>query len=349
MSTRRTAGPCTPRRGHGSCRGGGPPVRNLRGTPRTRAGNARLRRCAVASRRRARRPREERRGTGPDTERPHVSIARPTDLGGALTALGERPDAHLLAGGTDLMVEVNHGHRRPDAVVALRRVDELRRHAVTDDAIELGATVTYATIERELADVVPGLAMASRTVGSPQIRNAGTIGGNLGTASPAGDTLPWLAAMDAEVVLTSAAGERTLPLADHLVGPKRTARRDDELIRLVRVPRVEGPQHTAKIGPRNAMVISVASVAVVVDTGARRVRVGLGAVGPTPVRPTAAEDLASDALDWGALRCPDDALDRFAEACATAAAPIDDHRSSADYRRHAVRVLTARSLRRCLS
>jgi CO/xanthine dehydrogenase FAD-binding subunit len=278
-----------------------------------------------------------------------VTIARPHDLDGALTALAERPDAHLLAGGTDLMVEVNHGHRRPEAVVALRRVAELRRHHLGDDHLELGATVTYATVERELPETAAGLAMASRTVGSPQIRNAGTIGGNLGTASPAGDALPWLAAMDAEVVLASTSGERVLPLAEFITGPKRTARRPDELIRAVRVPRIHGPQHAAKVGPRNAMVISIAGMAVVLDTEARRVRVGLGSVGPTPIRPTAAEDLASDALDWDALTCPDDAVDRFAQRCADAAAPITDHRSSAEYRRHAVRVLAGRSLRRCLS
>jgi CO/xanthine dehydrogenase FAD-binding subunit len=166
-----------------------------------------------------------------------VSIARPTDLDGALAALAERPDANLLAGGTDLQVEINLGHRRPDAIVALRRVEELRVHEASNGTIELGAGVTYGTIERDLADLVPGLAMASRTVGSPQIRNAGTIGGNLGTSSPAGDCLPWLAALDAEVVLVSAAdGERVLPIADFITGPKRNARRDDELIRAVRVP-----------------------------------------------------------------------------------------------------------------
>jgi CO/xanthine dehydrogenase FAD-binding subunit len=278
-----------------------------------------------------------------------VSIARPTDLDGALAALAERPDAHLLAGGTDLQVEINLGHRRPDAIVALRRVEALRAHDASNATIELGAGVTYGTIERDLADLVPGLAMASRTVGSPQIRNAGTVGGNLGTSSPAGDCLPWLAALDAEVVLVSAAdGERVLPIADFITGPKRNARRDDELIRAVRVPRVAGPQHVAKVGPRNAMVISVASLAIVVDTDHRRVRVGMGSVGPVPVRPTAAEDLASDAVDWDALTVDDEGLRAFAAACADAASPIDDHRSTAAYRRHAVEVLATRSLRRCL-
>lgn len=278
-----------------------------------------------------------------------MTISRPRSVADACGALAERPDADLLAGGTDLVVEVNLGHRRPDGVIALRRVDELRDHHLDDDHLTLGALVTYTAMERELADAAPGLAMAARTVGSPQIRNAGTIGGNLGTASPAGDTLPWLAAMDAEVVLRSADGERTVALADFVTGPKRTDLRSGELITQVRVPRVHGPQHTAKIGPRNAMVISVASLAVVVDTDRRQVRVGLGAVGPTPLRAPAAETLAAEAIDWGALTCSADELERFGADCADAAVPIDDHRSSADYRRHAIAVLARRSLARCLA
>jgi CO/xanthine dehydrogenase FAD-binding subunit len=279
-----------------------------------------------------------------------VPITRPTDLTGALDALAEVPTADVLAGGTDAMVEISFDHRRPEHVVALRRIDALREHRVTPATLELGATVTYMQLETELADLAPGLAMASRTVGSPQIRNAGTIGGNLGTASPAGDTLPWLLAMDAEVELTSGArGARRLSLADFITGPKRTAREPDELITSVHVPRVEGPQHVAKIGPRNAMVISVACVAVIVDTTNQRVRIGMGSVGPGPLRATDAEQQLSAAIDWDALHCPEDAIGAFGRACAAAARPITDHRSTADYRRHAVGVLAARSLRRCLS
>lgn len=277
-----------------------------------------------------------------------MTIARPRTVEQALDALDTRPDASLLAGGTDLVVEVNLGRRRPEAIVALRRVDELRGHRVDDGVLELGALLTYAAMEHDLAELAPGLAMAARTVGSPQIRNAGTLGGNVGTASPAGDTLPWLLALDADVVLASRDGSRTLPLAELITGPKRTALGHGELITAVRVPRTAGPQHVAKIGPRNAMVISVASLALIVDTDSRRVRVGLGSVGPVPLRCPAAEDLASAAIDWDALTCPDDAVAAFADACAAAARPISDHRSTAEYRRHAVRVLAARSLRRCL-
>ncbi len=278
-----------------------------------------------------------------------MSIVRPTTLDDALTALAEQPSADLLAGGTDLMIEVTFGDRRPDHVVALRRVAELAGHDVGTDHLRFGANLTYSAMEHDLADLAPGLAMAARTVGSPQIRNAGTVGGNLGTASPAGDTLPWLVAMDAEVELASASGRRTLPVADFITGPKQTAREPGEMIVAVRVPRVDGPQHTAKIGPRNAMVISVACFALVVDTTNRRVRAGMGAVGPSPLRPTDAEDLATEAIDWDQLSCTDDAVDAFGRACAEAARPITDHRSTAEYRRHSVQVLAARTLRRCLA
>ncbi len=247
------------------------------------------------------------------------------------------------------MVEVNLGHRRPQGIVALRRVAELQGVEVTDDRVDLGAGVTYAEVEADLADVAPGLAMASRTVGSPQIRNVGTIGGNLGTASPAGDALPWLVALDADVVLVGPDGARTVPVADFLTGVKRTDRRPGEVIHRVHVPRVAGPQHVAKVGPRNAMAIAVASVAMVVDTDARRVRLAMGSVGPTPVRPHDAEEAVSAAVDWSALTCPDDAVEAFGRACAAATTPITDHRSTADYRRHAAGVLAARTLRRCLS
>lgn len=278
-----------------------------------------------------------------------MPIARPSSVADAVAALAEQPEASLLAGGTDLMVEVNLGHRRPESIVALRRVEELGGYRLGDDVLELGATLTYTTMETDLVELAPALAMAARTVGSPQIRNAGTIGGNVGTASPAGDTLPWLAALDADVVIAGPDGERVVPLTDHITGPKRTGLQPGELVTAVRVPRVDGPQHYAKIGPRNAMVISVAGLACIVDTTNRRVRVGLGSVGPVPIRPTSAEDEVSEAVDWTALTCPEDAVRRFARACAEAASPITDHRSTAEYRRHAVGVLAERALRRCLS
>jgi CO/xanthine dehydrogenase FAD-binding subunit len=278
-----------------------------------------------------------------------VPISRPTHLEDALTTLAEDPSAQVLAGGTDAVVEITFGHRRPDHVLAIRRVPELQGHDRDGDHLSFGATLTYTQVERDLQELAPGLAMAARTVGSPQIRNSGTIGGNLGTASPAGDTLPWLLAMDAEVELASVRGRRHLPLSEFVTGPKRTARASDELITAVRVPRVEGPQHVAKIGPRNAMVISVASFALILDTTNRRVRAAMGSVGPGPLRPLDAEVVVSEAIDWDRLTCPDEAIATFGRSCAEASRPIDDHRSTAAYRRHAIGVLAARSLRRCLA
>jgi CO/xanthine dehydrogenase FAD-binding subunit len=279
-----------------------------------------------------------------------VTVACPTSLDAALDALASEPGAHVLAGGTDLMVEVNHGGRRPDAVVAVGRVGELRGWGLeADGVLRIGAGVTYTDLMGSgLATLAPGLADAARTVGSPQIRNAGTIGGNLGTASPAGDTLPVLAALDAEVDLVSVDGPRRLPLADFITGPKRTALRPGELITAVRVPpAVAGDtQEYLKVGTRNAMVIAVASCAVVVEPAARRVRVGLGSVGPRPLRATDAEAWAEHHVDWdaGAVDDPEE----FGRLVAEAARPIDDHRSTEVYRRHAVAVLAKRGLLRGL-
>jgi len=279
-----------------------------------------------------------------------VTVACPTRLEAALDALASMPGAHVLAGGTDLMVEVNHGGRRPGAVVAVGRVAELREWGVEGDGmVRIGAGVTYTELmQGALAALAPGLAEAARTVGSPQIRNAGTIGGNLGTASPAGDTLPVLAALDAEVDLVSPDGPRRLPLSDFITGPKRTALRPGELIAAVRVrPAVdEDTQEYLKVGTRNAMVIAVASCAVVVEPSARRVRVGMGSVGPRPLRATDAEAWAEANIDWatGAL----DRADEFGRLVAEAARPIDDHRSTEAYRRHAVAVLARRGLARGL-
>lgn len=278
-----------------------------------------------------------------------MPIARPSALGEALTALAEQPDAVLLAGGTDLMVEINFGRRRPSDIVALRRVSDLSGWRRDDGTLELGATLTYAQMEAELAELAPALAQAARTIGSPQIRNAGTLGGNLATASPAGDTLPYLAALDAEVVLARDGGERTLPLAEFLAGPKRTTRQPGELIRAVRVPQVRGPQEFCKVGTRNAMVISIACLALVLDVDRRQVRVGLGSVGPGPLRPHAAEAHATGAIDWDRLTAPGDVVERFGTLCAEATSPITDHRSTAGYRRHAIAVLARRALRRSLA
>jgi CO/xanthine dehydrogenase FAD-binding subunit len=276
-----------------------------------------------------------------------MSVVVAGGLDEAIDALERRPDAQILAGGTDFMVEVNYGQRRPEAVVALNRVPELKGWQRSNGTLSLGAGLTYTEMaDPALASFLPALRDAARTVGSPQIRNAGTLGGNLGTASPAGDTLPVLSALDATVALSSG---RRLPLDQFITGPKRTARDPGELITAIEVPVLRGPQAYLKVGTRNAMVIAVCALALVVDGDGERVRCALGSVGPVPIRARQAEDFISGQIDWSSLVLRDPAsADRFGELVAAASRPIDDHRSTADYRRHAVGVLARRALLRTL-
>jgi CO/xanthine dehydrogenase FAD-binding subunit len=283
-----------------------------------------------------------------------VTVLVPDRLDDALAALVSDPPLTVLAGGTDLMVELNYGRRRPLDVLSLRRLTGLRdwhveRSAAGGDELVLGAAVTYtALLGDELAGRLPALAQAARTVGSPQIRNAGTIGGNLVTGSPAGDTLPVLVALEATVDLASArGGTRTLPVSEFLTGPKQTARRPDELLVAVRVPVAAGPSEFLKIGVRNAMVIAVANCALVVDRRRRALHCALGAVGPVPIRDEDAELWATTRLDWDGDQPPHPSVvEGFGRRMAAAARPIDDHRATADYRRHAVGVMARRALER---
>jgi CO/xanthine dehydrogenase FAD-binding subunit len=277
-----------------------------------------------------------------------MSVTLPSSLGEALKSLHDQPEASVLAGGTDFMVEVNYGHRRPGAVISLRAVDELRGWRREGDELVLGAGLRYVDLlAPDLAELVPALAQAARTVGSPQIRNCGTIGGNIAMASPAGDTLPVLAALDAHVTLASLRGQRTVPLSEFIVGVKRTIIAADELIVSVTVPVARGPQEFLKIGKRNAMVIAVASLALVVDLAAASVACALGAVGPKVLRCFEAEAMIGDAIDWNRARIGDPQLyETFGSMCAEAALPIDDHRSTEAYRRHAISVLAQRALKR---
>jgi CO/xanthine dehydrogenase FAD-binding subunit len=277
-------------------------------------------------------------------------VTVPACLDEALDALEECPEAQILAGGTDFMVEVNFAHRRPPAVVCLRNVTELKGWRLEGEQVVLGAGLTFSDLmEPQLAQLLPGLALAARTVGSPQIRNAGTLGGNLGTASPAGDSLPVLAALDAEVVLASKHGRRSLRLDEFMVGPKRTSIEAGEIITEIRAPARLGSQEFLKIGTRNAMVIAIANVALVVDWAGKSVRCALGSVGPVVIRAHDAEQFVSSRIDWGARTLSDGHdLESFAALVRAAARPIDDHRSTAEYRRHAVGVCARRALGRML-
>jgi CO/xanthine dehydrogenase FAD-binding subunit len=274
-----------------------------------------------------------------------MEFLQPTSFPEALQARAAHPGALPLWGGTDVMVDVNFGRSRPEAVLDLTRIRELAAWEETDGALRIGAGVTYATVIAELGDRLPGLARASRTVGSPQIRNRGTIGGNLGSSSPAGDALPPLFASGAEVELASERGTRRLPVTEFITGPKRNVLAEDELIAAVWIAPAAGPQQFAKVGTRNAMVIAVCSFALALDLDARTVGTCIGSAGPTPIRATEAEAFAARELDWDARAPLEPAvLDRFGELVAAAARPIDDVRGSAAYRRHALGVLARRTL-----
>jgi CO/xanthine dehydrogenase FAD-binding subunit len=275
----------------------------------------------------------------------NVDFLRPTTWAEALAAKAERPDARPIAGGTDVMVELNFGKARPAALLDLTAIDELATWERAGDRLRVGAGVPYARVIGELGDLLPGLAIASRTIGSPQIRNRGTVGGNLGSASPAGDAHPPLLAGDAEIEVESVRGVRVLPIAEFFVRPKVSALEPDELIRAVRVPRADGPQQFAKIGTRNAMVIAVCSFALALHPATRQVGTGIGSAAPTPVRAHAAEEFLSGALDWAGREPLDEGVSRrFRELVAAAASPIDDVRGTAGYRRHALAVMAGRTL-----
>lgn len=276
-----------------------------------------------------------------------VTVAR--SLEEALSALDADPQATLLAGGTDVMVEINMGHRRPASIISLAGVAELTSWTIDPQAgtVRLGAGVRYAEVMRPpLAERLPALAQAARTVGSPQIRAAATIGGNLGTCSPAGDGLPVLAALEATIHLRSAHGQRDLSFAEFMTGPKRTALQPGELVEAVTVPVAQGFQGFSKVGVRNAMVIAIANACLVVDDTAATVALALGSVGPTILRCPEAEQLAASACDFAHRSVSAEAVEAFGAAAQRAARPIDDHRATADYRRHAVGVMARRLLRR---
>jgi CO/xanthine dehydrogenase FAD-binding subunit len=278
-----------------------------------------------------------------------VQILSPDTWEQALAMKAAQPEAIPIAGGTDLMVALNFDRARPQAILDLTRVAELRDWGTDDGRLRIGAGVTYTRLIEELGDRLPGLALAARTVGSPQIRNRGTVGGNLGTASPAGDGLPPLYVSDAEVELASAGGTRRVPVAEFVTGPKRQAAREDELIAAFHLPAATGPQQFAKIGTRNAMVIAVCSLSLAIWPERRAVCACIGSAGPTPIRAGEAEAFIAGVLDeerlWdGRGPLPRAALERFGELVAAAAAPIDDVRGSAAYRRHALSVLARRLL-----
>jgi CO/xanthine dehydrogenase FAD-binding subunit len=278
-----------------------------------------------------------------------VEFIQPGTWTEALAVKADMPMAVPLAGGTDLMVELNFDARRPPAVLDLTRISELRQWDIEYGQVRLGAGVTYSQVIADLRDRLPGLALAARTVGSPQIRNRGTIGGNLGTASPAGDAHPPLLAAGAEVEVASSRGTRIVPIDQFFIGPKRNVLDADELIAAVRMPLPSGPEQFSKIGTRNAMVIAVAAFSLALRPDGQEVGTGIGSAGPTPLRARQAEEFLAGALTEEGLwesraPLPGAVAAEFGLLVAAAAQPIDDVRGTAAYRRHCLSVLARRTL-----
>ncbi|MFE6865545.1 FAD binding domain-containing protein [Kitasatospora sp. NPDC057692] len=280
-----------------------------------------------------------------------MEFLRPATWDEALAAKAGRPAALPLAGGTDVMVELNFDVRRPPALLDLNRVTELAEWSWDGAVVRLGAAVPYSRIIAELAGPLPGLALAARTVGSPQIRNRGGVGGNLGAASPAGDAHPALLAAGPDVLVEAASvrGTRLIPIDDFYTGVKRNSLAADELIRAVRIPVADGPQQFSKIGTRNAMVIAVCAFGFALHPRTRTVGTGIGSAAPTPRRAAEAEEYLREVLAERGLWESGELLDaevvqRFGELVKAAAAPIDDVRGTADYRRHALAVMARRTL-----
>jgi CO/xanthine dehydrogenase FAD-binding subunit len=278
-----------------------------------------------------------------------MEFLQPTSWGEALAAKAARPAAVPIAGGTDVMVELNFDARRPAALLDLTKVPDLTRWSAEGGIVRLGAGVSYARVISELGDRLPGLAMAARTVGSPQIRNRGTVGGNLGAASPAGDSHPPLLAAGAGIEVASVRGVRTIPAGDFYTGVKRNALAEDELIAAVLIPQVAGPQQFSKIGTRNAMVIAVASFCISLNAADRTVGTGIGSAAPTPRRAVDAElflagALAEDRLWDSRAALPASVVSEFGEKVKAAASPVDDVRGTAAYRLHGLAVMARRTL-----
>jgi CO/xanthine dehydrogenase FAD-binding subunit len=279
-----------------------------------------------------------------------MDVLLPRTLEEALELRAQRPEARPIAGGTDLMVEMNFDRTRPEALLDVSWLPELRVWRFDADEVFVGAGVTYTRILRELPHL-RALAEASRGVGSPQIRNRGTVGGNLGTASPAGETIPVLAAHDAEIGLVAAGGrERWVPWNEFVMGVKATTLGANELILGARWRPLIGPQSYSKVGTRNAMVISIAMLCFALDPATRGVRVALGSVAPTAIRAPEAERYLAVELEragcWDDLAAtlPAGVAEEFGDHVAAAASPIDDVRGTAAYRRHALRVLARRAV-----
>lgn len=259
-----------------------------------------------------------------------AEFVRPASLDDVLGLLADRPEAQIVAGSTDLGVQVNIFGSRPPLTVAVDRLAELREFAFGPDEVRLGAALTLTEIERRLAGRVPLLAEMFPQFASRLIRNGATIGGNLGTGSPIGDTPPALLALDASLVLASRRGERVVPLADYFTGYRQTVRAEDELIKTIVLPLPLAPMTAFhKIAKRRFDDISSVAIGYavdVVDGVVREAKIGLGGVAATPLRARATE-AALVGRPW-----TETTVREAAAVMAGEGTPMDDHRASASYR-----------------
>lgn len=275
-----------------------------------------------------------------------TDYVKPTTLADALDLRARRPRATVIAGGTDVMVAVNEGRREIEQVIDVSDVAELRGWDLDGERVRIGAALPLTRIVEDLTTRLPALAAAARLVGSPPIRHRATLGGNIATASPAGDTLPPMLAGGAVIELASVRGVRHVPGEEFFLAPGRSVLGPDELVTAVHATTARG-EVFAKTGTRQAMVISVAAAAVRIDHARRRLGIALGSVAPTPRRARAAETFGHDALDWSGGTMPDRGWwAELGRRAAADAAPIDDVRGSADHRLRVVAVLVARCARR---
>ncbi|MER7172701.1 FAD binding domain-containing protein [Streptomyces mesophilus] len=258
------------------------------------------------------------------THAPQVaqSVTLPTSLDEAVAALSAMPAAVPVAGGTDLMASVNKGQLRPAGLVGLGKINEIRGWQYQDGHALLGAGLTHARMGRpDFAALIPALAAAARAAGPPTIRNAGTLGGNIATAAPTGDSLPVLAALEADLIVAGPGGaRREVPVSHLLAGMERL--RGGELIGYVRIPLLHAPQVYLKATGRTGPGRALASVALVLDPARRGVRCAVGAVAPMPLRPLEAERWVASLIDWDADRAlAPEALHAFGDYVAAACIP----------------------------
>jgi CO/xanthine dehydrogenase FAD-binding subunit len=272
-------------------------------------------------------------------------LLQPKNLDEALDALAQNNAAiRPLAGGTDMIVDLRAKRAQPDVLVALQNVQALRGVARENGTLKIGASTTLAEfLKHPLLAEHDALRQAASVFANPMIRNSATVAGNIGSASPAGDMLPPLLALDAQIELVSQNGARTMPLDEFFLGPRKTARNLNELIFNLQLPTANRQSASAfyKLGLRQADAISLVSVAVWLQRDGdkiRDVRIALGAVAPRPMRATRAEEILRGQI------YSETNLKAAARAASEECAPISDLRASAQYRKRMVNVYVRRML-----